>query len=142
VRNFTSRNGDHVFPQIEARATIEGSGASRVYYARDEPDLRKPAPSLRWAMGRLAGEEHQFIGEICTESGILGPRPPWFIRFELLNNQTDMSASSGIITRLDIRTSDFENHAYDMASADGSAVLRGGPNPHDTCPLVAERSQG
>ncbi|HLE46664.1 MAG TPA: hypothetical protein VI818_00065 [Candidatus Thermoplasmatota archaeon] len=137
-RNFTAADGNLTLPKVEARIDVEREGR-RTYYAGNEANLSKPAPHLSWVMGRWTSGERQELAEICTENTVYAPEPPYFIRLEFEHVHTGLSTGRGVLHGLHVETSDFEGTAYDTLDATSRRDLRGGPNPHDTCPLVAER---
>lgn len=139
-RNFTAKDGNLTLPKVEARVELEREGR-RWFYAGNKANLSKPAPHLSWVMGRWNVDAHEEIAEICTENTVRAPEPPYFIRLELLHEYTGFETGRGTLHGLVVESADFEGASYDVAESRSAVAIRGGPNPHDTCPLVAERAR-
>lgn len=137
-REFSDGSGQRVLPQFVARFEVVAEEGGLAYFTRNEPALDKPAPHLRWVMGRVEDGQYIVLHEVCAV--VETTQKPWQIQVDLLHNETGL-VGGGTIRGLEVDTSDFENHSKDAAESDQEFRVRGGPNPHDICPLVAERRE-
>lgn len=137
-REFSDGSGQRVLPQFVARFEVVAEEERLAFFTRNEPAMDKPAPHLRWVMGRVDDGQYVVLHEVCAV--VETTQAPWLIQVDLLHNETGLGGG-GTIRGLQVETSDFENRSKDVGQSEREFPVRGGPNPHDTCPLVAERTE-
>lgn len=133
---LTFENLSGRLPEFSVQATLVTGAGSREYFVRNEAALDRPKPHLRWRWGVVVEGEEEARGEICAVSSTT--RPPWVIQAELTNNASGL-LDGGRLERVRVRVADFEGRETDGAEASLPLALRGGANPHPTCPLLTER---
>jgi hypothetical protein len=148
--NFTELNGSVVLsvelrdvynpvPRLVNVFDVVIDGERRTLYARTIPDMSRPAPHINYELGSIEDGTEKPIGNICGIHG--SAETPPRVMFDLPHNMTGLE-DGGTLVRLHIEVHDFETETlYDSGDAEKSFAVKGGPNPHETCPLVAERAR-
>lgn len=148
--NFTELNGSLVLsvelrdvyspiPRLVNVFDVVVDGTRTTFIARTVPDPSKPAPSIDYELARIEDGQDTVLGSICGIHG-MAEKPPR-IMFDLPHNWTGLEAG-GTLAKLHIEVHNFEDETlYDSGDAEKSLAVKGGPNPHGTCPLIAERGQ-
>ncbi len=148
--NFTELNGSLVLsvelrdvyspvPRLVNVFDVVVGGTRTTFIARTVPDPSKPAPSIDYELARIEEGQDKFLGSICGIHG-MAEKPPR-IMFDLPHDLTGLQAG-GTLAKLHIEVHNFEDETlYDSGDAEKSLAVKGGPNPHGMCPLIAERGQ-
>lgn len=140
VLDLEFRDVNKTVPRVLAVLSVEANETSRSYFVRSAADLDRPAPHVKWEMGRVEGESETVLGEICAFHR--STEAPYVRRLDLPHNWTDLTGG-GQITRLHVEIRSFDpddgDRVFDVGDASKTFYVRGGPNPHGTCPLLAER---
>jgi len=146
--NFTELNGSLVLsvelrdvyspvPRLVNVFDVVIGETRTTYIARTVPDASRPAPSINYELVRVENGQDNVLGPICGIHG-MAEKPPR-VMFDLPHNLTGLEAG-GSLVRLHIEVHNFEDDTlYDSGDAEKTLAVKGGPNPHDTCPLIAER---
>jgi len=138
-RNFRAQDGNLTLPHVEIRVDLERDGRRGWFYAENQPDFTKAAPHVKYVMGRWDAGQYDELVDICAEHTVSAPEPPYLVRMEFPNENTTLADGPATLHAIHVESADFEGTHYDSADLAKKLGLRGGPNPHDTCPLVAER---
>lgn len=124
-------------PEFTARFGIERDGRTAVWFLRTQANLSKPPSYVEYVVGRVEDNRYVVVDQVCATTEIT--RGPWVIQMEAEHRITGLSDGPGRIEGLSVQTGDFEGTAIDFAETSSVLQLRGGPNPHEGCPLHAER---
>ena len=148
--NFTELNGSLVLsielrdvyspvPRLVNVFDVVVGEQRTTFIARTIPDTSRPAPSISYELVRVEGGSETILGRICGIHG-MAEKPPR-VMFDLPHNMTGLEGG-GSLVRLHTEVHNFEDETlYDSADAEKGYAVKGGPNPYDTCPLIAERGQ-
>lgn len=138
VLSIEMRDVGSQIPRLVNVFDILVEGQRDTYYVATVPDPNRPPSYIAYELGHIVEGRQEPIGRVC---GIHGEAetPPRII-YDLPHKMTGLE-EGGSIVRLHVEVHNFEDETlYDAGDAEKSFAVRGGPNPHDTCALFAERA--